>query len=322
MIGCVSEAAELLKNAGNIIILTHRRPDGDTSGCAGALCLALRELGKTAYIAENPEITKRYADLITPYDAPDGWKPEYIVSVDCAAQDMIAENAGEWAENVDLAIDHHGSNNGFAKYNLVMGDRAACAEIVCEVIQNMGVTLTKDIARGIYVGVTTDTGCFKFSNTTAHTHRVAAECLETGLDGGEICRALFEVKSKARFEIERIINSNMKFYKDGKIAVVLITLADRKKTGVDWDDLDAIAGLTRQIEGVETGLTFTELENGSTKLSVRTTKEVDAAAICTQLGGGGHIRAAGATIALKPEQAILRTLEAAERVYQSEKKSV
>lgn len=318
MIGSVTRIADVLKTIDGALILTHRRPDGDTAGSAGALCIALRAMGKTAYVAANPEITRRYADLIEPYFPPEDWKPSYVIAVDCAAEDMIFPAAEEYAKHVDMVIDHHGSNCGFGRENLIIGEYAACAEIICEVIEALGLTLTIEMARGIYVGASTDTGCFKFSNTTANTHRVAAKCLDTGLDGGEINRALFETKSRARYEIEGMLFREMKFYKDGKIAVALITREAKESTGADWDDLDAIAGIPRQIEGVEVGLTLTELKDGSTKLSARTTKEVDAAAICSQLGGGGHLRAAGATMDCPSDEAIRRALEATERVYRGE----
>ncbi|MDO5784037.1 MAG: bifunctional oligoribonuclease/PAP phosphatase NrnA [Eubacteriales bacterium] len=318
MIGTVSRAAQVLQAADRFIILTHRRPDGDTTGSAGALCLALRKAGKTAYVARNAGVTKRYAGLIEPYAPPEGYQPQCVVSVDCADIDMIPPEMQQYAAQVDLVIDHHRSNPGFGRENLVMGQRAACAEIVCAVIEEMGIALDRDIAEGIYVGASTDTGCFKFSNTTSNTHLVAAKCLEAGVDGGEINRALFETKSRARYEIERMLFSSMEFYHEGKIAVALITLEARQRTGADWDDLDAIAGIPRQIEGVEVGLTLTELENGDTKVSVRTTKEVDASAICTQVGGGGHLRAAGATLHCGAEETIQRLLEATERVYRGE----
>lgn len=316
--GTVARAAQVLQPADNIIILTHRRPDGDTAGCAGALCLALRKAGKTAYIAYNAGITKRYAKLIAPYAPDETFKPDFVVAVDCADKNMIAPEMAQYAEHVNLVIDHHRSNIGFGIENLVIGERAACAEIVCDVIEAMGIALDAAIAEGIYVGASTDTGCFKFSNTTANTHIVAAKCLAAGVDGGEINRALFETKSRARYEIEGILFSSMKFYHEGKIAVALITREARQKTGADWDDLDAIAAIPRQIEGVEVGLTLTELDNGDAKVSVRTTKEVDASAICTQVGGGGHLRAAGATLHCDSSEAIQRMLNAAERVYRGE----
>ncbi|MDO4174178.1 MAG: bifunctional oligoribonuclease/PAP phosphatase NrnA [Eubacteriales bacterium] len=318
MIGTVSQTAAVLQRSDRFLILTHRRPDGDTTGCAGALCLALRKAGKTAYTAENKGVTRRYGGYIAPFYAPEGYVPDCVVSVDCAAPDMLPPEMACYADRVDVVIDHHGSNTGFGKVNLVGGHYAACAEIVCEVIEAMGIELDKEIAAGIYVGASTDTGCFKFSNTTANTHLVAAKCLDAGVDGGEINRALFETKSRARYEIERMLFSSMTFYHDNKIAVALIRLEDRKRTGADWDDLDAIAGIPRQIEGVEVGLTLTELDDGQTKVSVRTTKEVDAAAICMQLGGGGHLRAAGATLPCGSEEAIRRMLDATEKVYRGE----
>lgn len=319
MIGSVAHTAELLRSVDQAVILTHRRPDGDTAGSAGALCLALRALGKQAYVAENPEITRRYAGLIAPYYPPENWTPQYVIAVDCAAPDMIFSAAGELAQRVDMVIDHHASNTGFGRQNdLVIGWRASCAEIVHDLIAALELELTVDMARGIYVGASTDTGCFKYSNTTPETHLVAAHCLRTGLDGGEINRALFETKSRARYAIERMMFSDMQFYMDGKVAVAVITREAKESTGADWDDLDAIAGIPRQIEGVEAGFTLTELKDGSTKISARTTKEVDAAAICGQLGGGGHVRAAGATVDCDTQEAIRRILAATERVYRGE----
>ena len=152
-------------------------------------------------------------------------------------------------------------------------------------IMALGVKLTTDIAECVYIGVSTDTGCFKFSNTTAHTHAVAAACLTAGIDGGEINRALFETKTMPRFQMERIIFDTMEFYEDGAIAVAVLWRADIDRTGADMDDLDSIASLTRQIEGVQIGITLTENKDGTVKASVRTTKEMDASAICRKCGG-------------------------------------
>lgn len=159
-----------------------------------------------------------------------------------------------------------------------------------DVLTALGVKFTADIAECIYIGVSTDTGCFKFSNTTAHSHAVAAACLTAGIDGGEINRVLFETKSRPRFEMERIVFDTMEFHENGAIAVAV--LWRRVSTsGADMDDLDSIASLTRQIEGVQIGITLTEKPDGTVRVSVRTTKEMDAAAICKKVGGGGHVRA-------------------------------
>ena len=179
----VAGAAAALQGADDILILSHRRPDGDTAGCAGALCRALRQIGKTAYILENPEITKRYMPLIVPCYPPEGFQPQFVVSTDIAEEKLFPDTAEPYKGKVDLVIDHHRSNLGFGKQNLVRPDAGACAEVLYDVIMALGVKLTTDIAECVYIGVSTDTGCFKFSNTTAHTHAVAAACLTAGIDG-------------------------------------------------------------------------------------------------------------------------------------------
>ncbi|MGO5094337.1 DHH family phosphoesterase [Agathobaculum sp. LCP25S3_E8] len=315
----VAGAAAALQGADNILILSHRRPDGDTTGCAGALCRALRQIGKTAFILENPEITKRYAPMIVPCYPTEGFQPQFVVSTDIAEEKLFPDTAEEFKGKVDLVIDHHRSNIGFGKKNLVRPDAGACAEVLYDVIMALGVKLTTDIAECIYVGVSTDTGCFKFSNTTAHTHAVAAACLTAGIDGGEINRALFETKTMPRFQMERIIFDTMEFCEDGAIAIAMLWRADIDRTGADMDDLDSIASLTRQIEGVQIGITLTENKDKTVKVSVRTTKEMDASAICRKCGGGGHIRAAGASFDCGMEEAKAAILAAAREQYHAAK---
>lgn len=311
----VAEAAAALREADDILILTHRRPDGDTVGCAGALCRGLRAIGKTVYVLPNPELTRRYAPLITPCYPPDNFCEKYIVTTDIADYGLLTDNAEEYKDRIDLVLDHHRISRIEAPLRLVRPEAGGCCEVIFDVLEALGAPLTEEIARCIYVGVSTDTGCFKFSNTVPHTLRVAARCLEAGIDGGEINRALFETKSMPRFQMERIIFETMEFYRDGRIAMAILRRADIDRTGADMDDLDSIASLTRQIEGVQVGITLTENKDGTVKVSVRTTKEVDASAVCARLGGGGHLRAAGASLDCGVDEARARMLEAANAVY-------
>ena len=205
MIVDVAGAAAALQAADDILILTHRRPDGDTAGCAGALCRGLQQIGKRAYILENPEITRRYAPLIVPYYPPEDFVPAYVVSTDIAEEKLFPDTAEPYKGKVDLVIDHHGSNDGFGKKNLIRPDAGGCAEVLYDVLTALGVKFTADIAECIYIGVSTDTGCFKFSNTTAHSHAVAAACLTAGIDGGEINRVKFETKTRTRIEMGSIV---------------------------------------------------------------------------------------------------------------------
>lgn len=312
----VTQTAAALCGADDILILTHRRPDGDTTGCAGALCRGLRQLGKTAYILPNAEITTRYAPMITPCYPPADFNAKYIVTTDIAAVSLLPDNALPLLESIDLVIDHHRANDIPATQKIVRSTAGACGELVYEILHAMGVTLDLDIAHCLYLAVSTDTGCFRYSNTTPDTLRVAALCLEAGIDGGEINRAVFETKSHARFEMERIVFDTMEFLLDGALACVILRRADIDRTGATPDDLDSIAALTRQIEGVQVGITLTEHADGSSKASVRTTKEVDASAICAQLGGGGHLRAAGANLDCSADEMRIMILKAAQEVYE------
>ena len=310
------ECAAYLRAHDNYLLVTHQRPDGDTLGSASALCHALRRLGKTAHLYKNPEITEMFVPFVSPYYAPEGFQAQIIVAVDVAAQDMLPPEMQQYADCVDVVIDHHKFNPCFGKKdNLIGGEFGACAEIIWDLLAELGVALDEGIAQSLYIGTATDTGCFKFTNTTVHTHQVAIACLQAGVDCGDINTVLFDTKSRSRFEMEKILYDTMQFHHNGKIAAVLVRLQDRERTGADWDDLDSIAGLPRQIEGVEVGLTFSELENGSTKVSIRTTKQVDAAAICREFGGGGHVRAAGATLPYPAQEAMRRVLDVTEKVY-------
>ena len=130
---------------------------------------------------------------------------------------------------------------------------------------------------------------------------------------------LFETKSRPRFEMERIVFDTMEFHENGAIAVAVLWRRDIDHAGADMDDLDSIASLTRQIEGVQIGITLTEKPDGTVRVSVRTTKEMDAAAICKKVGGGGHIRAAGASFTCGMAEAKAAMLKAAEEQFHAAK---
>ena len=162
----VQEAAARLRQMDNVLLLTHVRPDGDTIGSAAALCQALRDMGKTAYLLYNPEITDTYAPYAAPYWAPEGFTPAHIVSADIAALNLLPDNAAVYAPRIELAIDHHGSHGFFAPNVCLAADAAACGEIVCGIIRGL-TAMTPEIAMLLYVAIATDTGCFVYTNTTS-----------------------------------------------------------------------------------------------------------------------------------------------------------
>lgn len=291
----VQEAAARLRQMNNVLLLTHVRPDGDTIGSAAALCQALRDMGKTAYLLYNPEITDTYAPYAEPYWASEGFVPEHIVSADIAALNLLPDNAAAYANRVELAIDHHGSQEFFAAETCLDADAAACGEIVCRVIREL-TAVTPAIALLLYVAISTDTGCFVYANTTADTHRIAAELLETGIDVGPVNKMLFRTKSKTRLAMEARMVADMELYDGDRVVVMSIPLSLRRELHATEADIEELSSLAALVEGTDCGITLRELKPGRVKLSLRTGPRVDACAVCQRLGGGGHKAAAGATV--------------------------
>lgn len=291
----VQEAAARLRQMDNVLLLTHVRPDGDTIGSAAALCQALRDMGKTAYLLYNPEITDTYAPYAEPYWASEGFVPEHIVSADIAALNLLPDNAAAYASRVELTIDHHGSQGFFAAETCLDADAAACGEIIYRVIREL-TPVTPAIALLLYVAISTDTGCFVYANTTADTHRIAAELLETGIDVGPVNKVLFRTKSKTRLAMEARMVADMELYDGDRVVVMSIPLSLRQELHATEADIEELSSLAALVEGTDCGITLRELKPGRVKLSLRTGPRVDACAVCQRLGGGGHTAAAGATV--------------------------
>ena len=146
----VSQTAEFLQTVDHVLILTHVRPDGDTVGCAAALCAGLRALGKTAYLLPNPELTRNTAPYFRPYEAPEGFVPETVISTDIATVGLFPENAKPYAGRVDLAIDHHPSFEHFGRANIVRPEAAACGELIYDILAALG-PITPEMALPLYV---------------------------------------------------------------------------------------------------------------------------------------------------------------------------
>ena len=290
------ETAEWLKSRDNFLILTHVRPDGDATGCAGALAQGLRELGKTAYILPNPEITPRYLRFVEQYHAPEGFTPDNTIAVDIASQGLLADNASQYIDRITLCIDHHTSNTKYAENLCINSDRASCGEIVYEILMALSGEVSPWAAECLYVAVSTDTGCFSYANTTADTLRTASLLIEAGAPHRVLNKGLFRTKTKARVKIEGMVLSGLQLYFDGAAAIAVITREMMAEAGANEDDVDDISSLPCAIEGVRAGITIREMASeNDCKGSVRTMPGVDAGAVAAHFGGGGHAMAAGFT---------------------------
>ena len=273
--------------ADDILILCHKNPDGDTIGSGTALCLALQQLGKNAAVLCSDPIPAMYDYMpITVFDG--SFRPAFVVAVDVAGIQLFGErnNIQEYAEHVNLCIDHHGSNSGYAYETLVDAGAAASAELLTTLIPEMGAKITPEIASCLYTGVATDTGCFRFSNTTAETHKAAAALIEAGADVERLNERLFESRSHARVIAERMALESLEFYYDDRCALICLTWDQIQAAGVAGAELEDLTSLPRSIEGVEVGLTLRQQKDGSFKISVRTGHDTNACNIARRLGGG------------------------------------
>lgn len=296
----VKKCAALLKEHDNILILTHAHPDGDTLGSGFALCRALMKLGKICAVVNADEIPKKYSYLYEDI-APIKFKPHYVVAVDVATTNLLGELDGRY--HIDLCIDHHGTNTDYADM-LLLEDAPAACEIMYDVIRELGVTFDKHMADCLYTGLSTDTGCFRYDSATARTYRVAADLIEYGADNGTINRSMFETKTKTYAKLERLALESMKFYENDRVAVITVTQLMYRMTGSNEQETEALAPLTRQIEGVEVGITVREKADGTCKASLRTFKTVNAAEIAGAFGGGGHSQAAACRFDCDVEKAV------------------
>ncbi|GHV06780.1 phosphoesterase RecJ-like protein [Clostridia bacterium] len=297
----LTQTAEFLQSRDNFLILTHRAPDGDTLGSAAGLCLGLRALGKAAYVAPNAEIGDRFRPFTEKLFPPNSASFATTVIVDTASTQLIPKSLREYEPSIELSIDHHPNGGAFAPNYIADQSCAATGELVYLLLQELNVTINAEMAEPLYVALATDTGCFKYENTTGRTLRVAADLKDTGLETSAINTALFDTKTFSRLALEAALLSDVELLRGGRVAIMYLTKEKMAAAGATEDDTDGLSGLARQIQGVEVGVLLREQddEDGQqvTRLSVRTGPRFNAGAICSKFGGGGHKRAAGSTLA-------------------------
>ncbi len=298
-----TETAGFLLAQDRFCILTHRRPDGDTLGSAAALCRGLRKLGKTAAVLENPDMTDRFAPLLDGLTTAAPGPKDTLISVDVAAPRMLPAAFEPYLPRIALRIDHHASATGFTPRELVDAGAAACGEIIFDVLRLMGAALDADMAAALYTAVSTDTGCFRFANTTGHTLRVAAACADAGAPLFALNQTLFDTVSLARLRMQGWMVEHGRFLADGRMAICPIPKAVEEQLGAGEDDMDNLSSFLRSVEGVELAATLRESDDGTVKLSLRAVPGIDCGAICARFGGGGHAGAAGGTMRMPLEQA-------------------
>jgi len=289
-------AKEFFEKRDNFHIVCHVNPDGDAIGSAVGLALLLHGMGKKTKVCCASEFPSGF-DFLFQKLPQDCETAETIVSVDTAS---IGQWGNLWARygRCDLSIDHHISHSEerFEDILVLDAEAAATGVIVLQLAQQLGATLTPLIADALFTALSTDTGCFKYANTNIGAHAAAITLTQAGADTETITRKMFETKSRCEMEMWRMMLDSIKYYSDGKIAVVTVTLNMREKAGFFNDDLGELASIPRQVDGVECGITLKQVARAVYKISIRTNEKLSADEIAKTFGGGGHTRAAGCTI--------------------------
>lgn len=301
----LDETVKRLQDNDKILIISHVSPDGDTIGSAFGLYHALKSLGKTVRVDCTDKFPTQF-DYMYQGHTTDTFEPEYIVCVDIASSQLLGSKFDN--TNIDLNIDHHVSNIGFATETQLNITAATC-EIVYLIIEKLNVSITPLIADCLYTGLITDTGCFKYSSTSSQTHMIAAKLIEAGTRYEELNRKFFEIRTKQRLIVENDFISTMEYHYDDRVAIGYVTLAMLNSVE-DKDELDVLSSLPTTIEGVEVGVSIKEKEGGGHKISVRTTNHISANDICAVFGGGGHARAGGCFIDADYDTAKTRLIDA------------
>ncbi len=285
-----------LKSKDNYLILTHSMPDGDTLGSAYALCKGLLKLGKNARVVCPDPIPERYGYFTETVDFPE-FEDETIISVDVADIKLMGALGEQYKDKIVLAIDHHASHREFAENLFLDGTAAACAECIYDILNELHIIPDEGMVQALYTGISTDTGCFKFSNTTPKTHVIAAELMAFGIDFADINRVMFDTKSKSRMEIEKRALRKVELLSRDRVAIMAVTEKMMNDSGCTDSDLDGITAIPRSIEGVLIGITLRQKAKRLWKVSMRSYPPYDVAEICARLGGGGHKYAAGCEVA-------------------------
>ena len=299
-----TDCAAFFREHDNFCILTHDAPDGDTLGSAATLCRGLRDFGKTAFILENPEVPKHLAYLCEGLTVEAPMENATVVSVDVAAPHMLVKNPNLDASKLILRIDHHGRSTSFAPLELVDATSASCAEIIYDILVELGVQMTPEIAIPLYTGLSTDTGCFRFANTNAHTYTTAAACAATGANLQPITQALFDTISLNKLWVQAWVTENTRFLAEGKAALCAMPAGLAAQLGVAEEEVGGMSGFIRSIEGVCLAATLREdSEAGKVFISVRAVPGYDAAVVCEKFGGGGHKGAGGGSTTMSLAEA-------------------
>src|SRR5579885_1547826 len=310
--------ADALRSHDRFAVVTHENPDGDALGSLLGAALGLRSLGKdvVTYLAGSAPFPAEYRFLDLSgivRDVPADMEERVLLAVDCANDRRI----GPDSEAVDRAalvvdVDHHHDNSRFGAVNLVVPDASSTAEVIRDILRELDVDLTPEIAEALYVGLVTDTGRFQYTNTTPKALRLAAELVESGADVHGIFRHVYETVQFAKLKLLARALDRAELHEGGRLVISTLRRGDFEAVGAEEAYSEGIIDYLRAVEGCELVALIREPPRGdgpARRISLRSSHdELDVSAIARKAGGGGHRQAAGFS-SERPIADIVRFLE-------------
>ena len=298
----------------NFLLLIHRNPDGDALGSCMAFRRVLESLGKRVTCGCSTPVPERLRFLTDgAKELVPAFEPETVVTLDVATGQMLGETYQNYASRTDFVLDHHPTNSHYGKESIVLDDASATGEVLYRLFRGAGIRFDAQTASFLYAAIASDTGCFKYRNTSAMTHRIAAALYAYPIDFVGINRRLFDMEDEPHIRLEGMACERIRVFCNGEISAVTVTRQLLHACGVDENDCDGLVSVPRKIPTARIAVLLREMSNGTVRVSLRGEDDrVNVARIAARFGGGGHIKAAGCTLSCSPEEALQQILAAAQ----------
>lgn len=306
----LEEAVAFMQGYSSFLIVSHVNPDGDAVSSSSVVAWILDRLGKQAIIINESELPNRL-DYIYRYEQMLQYNEqlsvnfEAVIAVDCADDKRMGDVTKLWNTNTPiLNIDHHATNNEFGTINIVNAEAAATVQILYDIIKHAKLDIDLTCAEALYTGLITDTGGFRYSNTSSDVMKMASDLLALGVSGHQLADLLLEKMTIGKLKLLKLALSRITFSEDEKIGWVYVNKSDLTECGAVPEDIEGIVNYVLNVDGVEVGFLLKETKTGAYKASLRSAGKVDVASVSQVFGGGGHVRAAGCTVGASLEQNI------------------
>ncbi len=308
-----------IKDSSSIAILSHVAPDGDNIGSSLGLYNALERTGKNVRYILDDEVPRLYRFLknADKVERPGTWEAfDSVVVLDCGEPKLLGKCSQYLENNFIINIDHHISNTAYGNLNMVDANAAAVGEMVYQIIKIMGIPMDQDISECLYTSIVTDTGQFQYANTTSVTHQIAGDLINNGVSAPRMFEQIYQNNSKEKVLLMKLALETLEFYHEDKVACIAMDREKLDAAGAKPEDSDGLVNLARDIESVEAAVFLKELEPGKVKVGFRSKRFVDVCRVAKQFGGGGHIRAAGCTVAGSVDEVKAMVIEAVIKEFQ------